>query len=111
MHRVERGETLAAIARMYGSAPSAISAANNNIINAPEAGDLLIIPAAYHERSAAVKRTSRSNIKSRGVAGVSSKRKRGTAANGQPVPSQILHHRASSPRLKTAAVRSAAVVR
>jgi membrane-bound lytic murein transglycosylase D len=111
MHRVERGETLAAIARMYGSAPSVISAANNNIINTPEAGDLLIIPAAYHEKSPAGKRVSKSNMKSRGSAGVSSKRKHGTAANARPVPSQVLHHRASSPRLKTAAVQSAAVAR
>jgi membrane-bound lytic murein transglycosylase D len=109
MHRVERGETLAAIARLYGSAPSAISAANNNIINAPEAGDLLIIPAAYHE-SVAARQVSRSSARSHSPAGVS-KHRRGTSSHARSVPTQILNHRASSPRMKTAAVRSASVQR
>jgi len=109
MHRVEHGETLAAIARMYGSAPSAISAANSNIINAPEAGDLLIIPAAYHE-SVPAKRVSRSSARSHSPAGVS-KHKRGASSNARSVPTQILNHRASSPHMKTAAVRSASVQR
>jgi membrane-bound lytic murein transglycosylase D len=46
VHRVESGETLAAIAKRFGVAPAGILAANN--LKAPEApeGDRLLIPAA-----------------------------------------------------------------
>jgi membrane-bound lytic murein transglycosylase D len=51
MHRVEPGDTLAAIAKRYNAAPAAIAAANNNISDAPSAGDLLVIPSTYDEMS------------------------------------------------------------
>lgn len=47
MHRVESGETLAAIAKRYNTPLSAIESANGNLLEAPEEGDMLIIPAAH----------------------------------------------------------------
>jgi hypothetical protein len=44
MHRVESGETLATIGKRFGAAPSVIAAANRMEADAPEAGDLLVIP-------------------------------------------------------------------
>src|SRR5207248_159798 len=51
LHRVERGETLADIARRYRTAASAIATANHSSVVAPEAGDMLLIPASYQEAS------------------------------------------------------------
>jgi len=50
MHRVEAGESVAAIARQFSSTPGQIVAANNLVADAePNPGDRLLIPAAYHE--------------------------------------------------------------
>src|SRR5258705_13963934 len=46
MHKVENGETLAIIGKRYGAAPSVIAAANRMESDAPETGDLLVIPQA-----------------------------------------------------------------
>jgi len=46
MHRVESGDTLAAIAKRYGSSPSRIAEANRLTTQEPEAGDRLLIPAS-----------------------------------------------------------------
>ena len=57
IHRVAPGETLAQIAKRYGTPPGSISAANAASRLQPEAGDVLIIPAAYSEpRATAQKR-------------------------------------------------------
>ena len=103
IHRVERGETIEDIARRYHAAPSAISAANNNLIDAPEAGDVLIIPAAYHETNAATKRVKAKSTgaKSR-VSSHSKPRSAASSAHSQRVPSKVLHRRAQTPRIKTA---------
>lgn len=47
VHRVESGETLPAIARRFSTTLSAIESANNSLADAPEAGDMVIIPASY----------------------------------------------------------------
>lgn len=47
VHRVEPGETLATIGRRYATSAAAISSANRNTLEAPETGDLLVIPAGY----------------------------------------------------------------
>jgi len=47
LHRVERGETVASIAKRYKMTNSVISEANGRSSVEPEAGDLLVIPAAY----------------------------------------------------------------
>ena len=61
LHRVERGETVASIAKRYKMTNNVISDANGSSMVEPEAGDLLVIPASYSfmEASAvpAVRRT------------------------------------------------------
>lgn len=52
MHQVEGGDTLAGIAKRYGSAPNAIAAANN-IEALPAEGDRIMIPAARPAPAAA----------------------------------------------------------
>jgi membrane-bound lytic murein transglycosylase D len=48
MHKVTTGETLAAIAKHYGTAGGTIAAANGLKQASPVAGERLLIPAAYH---------------------------------------------------------------
>jgi membrane-bound lytic murein transglycosylase D len=52
MHRVESGDTLAAIAKRYGTTAKSIADANSLASNNPSAGDHLLIPAAYHAPAA-----------------------------------------------------------
>lgn len=47
IHRVGADETLAEIARRYGTAVASISAANRLPVDHPDAGDTLIIPVSY----------------------------------------------------------------
>jgi membrane-bound lytic murein transglycosylase D len=47
LHRVERGETVASIAKRYRMTNTVISDANGRSSVEPEAGDLLVIPASY----------------------------------------------------------------
>lgn len=47
LHRVGADETLAEIARRYGTAVASISAANRLPVDHPDAGDTLIIPVSY----------------------------------------------------------------
>lgn len=56
MHRVGEGETLATIAQRYRMSRESILAANQKVTGPPEAGDLLLIPAAAAETKASVKR-------------------------------------------------------
>jgi membrane-bound lytic murein transglycosylase D len=55
MHKVERGETLAEIGKLYGTTPSRIVAANQLVTESPVAGDRLVIPAVALERNIAAK--------------------------------------------------------
>jgi membrane-bound lytic murein transglycosylase D len=48
MHLVTQGDTLATIAKRYGSTPKSIADANQLGGGSPSAGDHLLIPAAYH---------------------------------------------------------------
>jgi len=59
MHRVEAGQTLASIAKLYNSSASQIASVNNLKGIEPGDGDRLIVPAAYHELIPAL-RTPRS---------------------------------------------------
>jgi membrane-bound lytic murein transglycosylase D len=107
MHRVEKGETLAAIARRYRTAASAIASANNSAVAAPEAGDVLLIPAVYQEKDSPVKRTAVKNV--RKVSRIASRSKSSArAASAQPVSSRVLNRRAPSRRIKTASLGSSA---
>jgi membrane-bound lytic murein transglycosylase D len=49
LHRVEAGENLASIARLYNASPTQIAVLNNLKDNAPSDGARLVVPAAYHE--------------------------------------------------------------
>jgi membrane-bound lytic murein transglycosylase D len=53
MHRVETGETLAAIGRRFGVAPASIATANNLQSHEASQGDQLLIPAALRAEPAA----------------------------------------------------------
>jgi len=80
MHKVESGETLAAIGKRYGAAPGVIAAANRMESDAPETGDLLVIPQSA-VASAAVRKTApaakRRPAATRPMARVSKTRKTG----------------------------------
>jgi hypothetical protein len=49
MHRVEPGENLASIARLYNASATQIAVTNNLRESQPAEGDRLVVPAAYHE--------------------------------------------------------------
>ncbi|MDQ6705403.1 MAG: transglycosylase SLT domain-containing protein, partial [Acidobacteriota bacterium] len=49
MHRVESGETLAAIAKRFNSAADSIAAANRLAADEPVAGDRLVVPASFQD--------------------------------------------------------------
>lgn len=68
MHRVESGETLAGIARQFNTAASSIEDANRISANGPQAGDRLIIPAAFHDQASSVRARKVSRRGSRIVA-------------------------------------------
>ncbi len=57
IHRVTRGESLAEIAHGFATSAASITAANNRMAQPPEAGDLLVVPAAYHAPRTPVTRT------------------------------------------------------
>ncbi len=60
LHHVESGDTLEAIARSYHLPAQRIAAVNRSAVSL-EAGDVLLIPAVYHEPKPAVRRISRSS--------------------------------------------------
>jgi membrane-bound lytic murein transglycosylase D len=51
VHRVEQGESLASVARLYSLPPTEIASVNQ-LKDEPAAGDRLMIPVAYHEAAA-----------------------------------------------------------
>ncbi|MDQ6663419.1 MAG: transglycosylase SLT domain-containing protein [Acidobacteriota bacterium] len=71
MHRVESGETLAAIAKRFNSATGSIAAANKLAADEPVAGDRLVIPASFQDEEDAPRIHSRSWHPSRQNAGKS----------------------------------------
>jgi membrane-bound lytic murein transglycosylase D len=103
VHKVEPGETIAAIAKRFRTPAAAIAAVNNNTADGPSAGDVLIIPASYQEKAAAMKLRSAS---SRGPAKKTAAGHKSVAARKavytNRVPAKVLHKRAT---VKTAALR------
>jgi membrane-bound lytic murein transglycosylase D len=53
IHRVEAGESLAAIAHRYNSSPKALASLNSLTDAEPAPGDQIVIPAAYREMATA----------------------------------------------------------
>jgi murein DD-endopeptidase MepM/ murein hydrolase activator NlpD len=82
LHRVASGDTLASIARRYSTAANSIVAVNQNLdstfFEAPEDGELLLIPAAPVKEQVTAKRTSvrRSSTRSRAGSAVQVRSKR-----------------------------------
>ena len=105
MHRVEKGETLAVIARHYRTAASAIATANRSTVVAPEAGDVLLIPALYQGKDVSVRLASKSARKSLRLAPRTPSPRMATSTR---VSSKVLNRRAPARRLRTASLGSAA---
>lgn len=114
MHRVEQGETLATIAKRYRTAPAAIAAANNATVAAPEAGDVLLIPAAYEEKSVVragakkSRRTTASAASRRSPAVVSRRRATVRVASYSQSHSKVINRKARVRAVRTASVGSSA---
>ena len=96
MHRVERGETIAEIAKRYAVSAGAIAEANNSSAHAPEAGDLLAIPAAYQRERPAVHHSA---------AKASAQRHTG-ARSSRTASDKVIHRRAGARTFKTASAAS-----
>jgi membrane-bound lytic murein transglycosylase D len=101
LHHVEAGDTLAAIAKSYHLAPERIVAVNQ-ATDSLEAGDVLLIPAVYHEepsRAARKHRSRASSVKSRPAASShtrkTSVRNAAHVAASRRVPTQILRRKAA----------------
>jgi membrane-bound lytic murein transglycosylase D len=97
LHRVELGETLTAISKRFSASAEAIASANNRTVEAPEAGDLLVIPAAQvYER--AVPRKAYAHYR------VATAKRPVKAPTSSHVASRTLNHRAGPRVVKTAAL-------
>ncbi len=97
LHHVETGDTLEAIAKSY-HLPAQRIVAVNRTADSLEAGDVLLIPAVYHEEKHLVKRSSRLS-KGRSRAGSSKSHSSALrvthVAASRHVPAQNLHRRAT----------------
>jgi membrane-bound lytic murein transglycosylase D len=97
LHRVELGETLAAISKRFSASADSIASANNRTVEAPEAGDLLVIPSAsVYQRPASRKAAAKYRL-------ASTKRPVKLAAASRVTP-HALNHRAGPRTVKTAAL-------
>ncbi len=113
LHRVVTGETIAEIARHYATAPDAIVKANAEV-SAPEAGDLLVIPAVdrpappvrrYAPRRAYYRPAARPPAPQpqRTHAAVPRAVNARAVAYRAPAPN-VIHRRATAPAVKTASI-------
>ncbi|MBV9406586.1 MAG: LysM peptidoglycan-binding domain-containing protein, partial [Acidobacteriaceae bacterium] len=97
LHHVESGDTLETIARTYHLSAERIAAVNR-AADSLEAGDLLLIPAVYHE-PAPVHKARASHAKTT-LAGTFRSKKATTQqsahiAAGHRLPAQVLHRKAT----------------
>jgi membrane-bound lytic murein transglycosylase D len=109
LHHVEAGDTLAAIAKSYHLAPERIIEVNRGA-DSLEAGDVLLIPAVYHEeqrpayiRTHYSRTKARSSARSQPHSKTSTVRQSSHISASRHVPSQVLHRKA--------AVRTASLTR
>ncbi len=98
LHHVESGDTLAAIAKSY-HLPAERIVAVNHAADSLEAGDVLLIPAVYHEEKRPVRRSSRF-MRTGGRTSLPAKSQRSAlrsarVAASRRVSPQILHRRAA----------------
>jgi membrane-bound lytic murein transglycosylase D len=115
MHRVSGGETLAAIAKRYGSAPSSIASANRLQSAAPADGDRLLIPAALREAPAAKRavrssssRSARSSHSSRAARSSSSRAASSHSASARSASSHSTAARSTTARRRSGSASSTA---
>ncbi len=108
MHRVERGETLALIAKEFATPATFIAQANSRLMEAPEEGDLLVIPASYNPDAPVRKRFAVRKTTSGGRARTAKGASRKSAAT-HSVPERILQHRAAPKTVRTARARVAQI--
>ncbi|MBV8552759.1 MAG: transglycosylase SLT domain-containing protein [Acidobacteriaceae bacterium] len=101
LHHVESGDTLERIAKAYHLAPERIVAVNQ-AADSLEAGDVLLIPAVYHEDPGPALRTRTRGPKGRLVStsSVASRRTTNVSHNAhvsasRHVPAQVLHRKAA----------------
>ena len=103
MHRIEPGETIAAIAKHYHTGAGSILAANHALSASLAPGDLLVIPAAYHpERASRVRRGRRSVIS---AAHHAKKPHRYVAASRKSRPHTAAHHKRGTYRVASLGAR------
>jgi membrane-bound lytic murein transglycosylase D len=100
LHHVESGDTLATIARSYHLAPERIVAVNP-AADSLETGDVLLIPAVYHEEPSRTAKKPRTRAKGSSHAHKTSARNGAHVAASSRVPSQILRRKAA---VRTASV-------
>lgn len=99
LHHVEAGDTLDAIARTYHLTPERIAAVNRSA-DVLEAGDVLFIPAVYHEEASAVRGHIRGSRTRTTLSAAFRSNKTSTVQRGAHVaasrrmPSQMLHRKA-----------------
>lgn len=99
LHHVEAGDTLETIARSYHLSPERIAQVNR-AADSLEAGDVLLIPAVYHEETQPLRRFRSARAKSalagafRSEKATSVQRSTHVAA-GRRLPAQILHRKAA----------------
>jgi membrane-bound lytic murein transglycosylase D len=108
MHKVQPGETLAAIGKKYGAAPTTILAANQMASADPVEGDRLVIPAieraAPARRSLRSRNTAHANRASHSVRASQARRSPARPAAAKPAPRspRVLTRTASIPRREAA---------
>ncbi len=86
LHHVLAGDTLATIARSYHMTPERIADVNR-ATDSLEAGDVLLIPAVYHEET--------NGLRARAAGKSSSARRSTRMAASRHVPSTVLHRKAA----------------
>jgi membrane-bound lytic murein transglycosylase D len=100
LHHVSAGETLDAIAKEYHTRPASILAVNDGA-DALDAGDVLLIPAVYHEPPKQNHSRRRATSARRRVAN-SPRRQAASKSASQDLSSRVIHRRAA---LRTASSR------
>jgi membrane-bound lytic murein transglycosylase D len=99
IHRAQAGDTLAALARRYGTAPAALAAANGTRVSEPEPGEWVVIP--YTPKPAAAPRKPAAK---KTVASARPRKAPTTAANASKKPAAAAASKA--PPYKTASVQT-----
>jgi len=100
LHHVEAGDTLAGIAKSYHLSPDRIAAVNR-AADSLEAGDVLLIPAVYHEPVRQVRTSARGARAKIALNGAFRSKRAGTVQHGTHIvashhlPAQVLHRKAA----------------